>query len=51
VVKPIAIGMNASMKPTAANAPVTAIATRAVTSQDMIASRPDRSQNSPRSSS
>ena len=51
VVRPIAIGTNAWMKPTAANPPVTAIATSAVTSQEVIASRPARSRNSPSSSS
>ena len=51
VVRPIAIGTNASTKPTAAKAPVTAIATTTVTSQDVNASRPARSRNSLSSSS
>jgi hypothetical protein len=51
VVRPIAIGTNARTKPTDAKAPVTTIATSAVTSHDLIASRPARSRNSPSSSS
>ena len=51
VVRPIAIGTNAWTKPTAAKAPVTAIAITTVTSQDLMASRPARSRNSPSSSS
>ncbi len=51
VVNPIAIGTKAWTKPTAAKAPVTAIATTTVTSQDVTASRPARSRNRPRSSS
>ena len=51
VVRPIATGTNASTKPTAAKAPVTATAITAVTSQEDSASRPARSRNSPSSSS
>jgi len=51
VVKPIATGTNARTKPAAANAAVTPIATSNVTSQDVNASRPARSRNSPSSSS
>ena len=51
VVSPIAMGTKAWTKPTAARAPVTAIATSAVTSQEAMASRPARSRKSPISSS
>ena len=51
VVKPRAIGTNAVTSPAAARAAVTPTATTAVTSQEMIASRPARSRKRLMSSS